>query len=176
MSDSEMKITYSAAASQDGFIASENGDVDWLDELNIDHNETGLAEFFASIDGLVMGRGTYDFVFNYGSWPYETKPAWICTSRELEKLDGADLKVVSGIEEVISEAHSMELQHLWLLGGGKLASSFLNQGLLTHLSIAEMPVKLGSGIPLFSDHRFDEIPGTKSVVQKKGFSQIDVAL
>ena len=55
-----MKITYYVATSQDGFIAREDGDVSWLDDVNIDVNETGIIEFFASIDGLVMGRKTYD--------------------------------------------------------------------------------------------------------------------
>jgi dihydrofolate reductase len=64
-----MKITYYVATSQDGFIARDDGDVSWLDDMNIDVKETGLGDFFASIDGLVMGRKTYDFVVDYGMWP-----------------------------------------------------------------------------------------------------------
>ena len=86
-----MRITYSVAASVDGFIAREDGDVSWLDEMNIDSNGTGLEEFFRSIGGLVMGRKTYDFVFNYGSWPYEDKPTWVCTHSDIEPLEGANL-------------------------------------------------------------------------------------
>lgn len=170
-----MRITYSAAASQDGFIAREDGDVSWLDELNIDASETGLAEFFAAIDGLVMGRGTYDFVFDYGSWPYENKPAWVCTRREFQPMAGADLRPTASIDAVIKEARSDGVNHLWLLGGGKLASAFLAQGLITHLSIAEMPIKLGAGIPLFAHHSLDDLSGQDRVVtDKTGFRQIDV--
>ena len=57
-----MKITYYVATSLDGFIAKEDGDVSWLDDMNIDVKHTGLEDFFAGIDGLVMGRNTYDFV------------------------------------------------------------------------------------------------------------------
>ncbi|MEM7314980.1 MAG: dihydrofolate reductase, partial [Planctomycetota bacterium] len=61
-----MKITYSVATSRDGYIARKDGDVSWLEEQNIAPEDTGLAEFFSAVDGLIMGRKTYDFVFNYG--------------------------------------------------------------------------------------------------------------
>ena len=172
-----MKITYYVATSLDGFIAREDGDVSWLDDMNIDMNETGYDDFFASIDGLVMGRNTYDFVFNYGSWPYEDKPTWVCTSRELEILEGANLKIVKTADDVVKEAESKGLKHLWLVGGGKLASSFLEKGLLTHLSISEIPVKLESGIPLFAAHKLEDISSEKKeVIQKNGFRQIEIAI
>jgi dihydrofolate reductase len=172
-----MKITYYVATSLDGFIARENGDVAWLDDLNIDMTDTGYDDFFASIDGLVMGRNSYDFVFDYGSWPYEDKPTWVCTSRELETLEGANLKIAKTADDAVKEAGSQGLKHLWLVGGGKLASSFLEKGFLTHLSISEMPVKLGLGIPLFADHKLEDLSAEKTeIFLKKGFKQVEIAL
>ena len=172
-----MKITYYVATSLDGFIARENGDVSWLDDLNIDMTETGYDDFFASIDGLVMGRNTYDFVFNYGSWPYGDKPTWICTGRELMTLEGANLKIAKTADDVVTESESMGLKHLWLVGGGKLASSFLVKGLLTHLNISEMPIKLKSGIPLFANHKLERISVEKpEIFQKNGFKQVEITL
>ena len=172
-----MKITYYAATSLDGFIAREDGDVSWLDDLNIDMADTGYDDFFASIDGLAMGRNTYDFVFNYGSWPYGDKPTWVCTSSELETLEGANLKIVKTADDVVKEARSKGLKHLWLVGGGKLASSFLEKGLLTHLSISEMPVKLESGIPLFANHKLENLSAKKTeIFPKKGFKRVEIAL
>ncbi len=172
-----MKITYYVATSVDGFIAREDGDVSWLDDLDIDMTDTGYDDFFASIDGLVMGRNSYDFVFNYGSWPYGDKPTWVCTSSELETLEGANLKMVKTADDAVKEAESKGLKHLWLVGGGKLASSFLEKGLLTHLSISEMPVKLESGIPLFADHKLENLPAEKTeIFLKKGYKQVEIAL
>ena len=170
-----MKITYSVAASEDGFIAREDGDVSWLEEMKIDPSETGLAEFFAEVDALVMGRKSYDFVFEYGSWPYEKKPSWVCTSRELEALDGANLMVVNQIEDVMEQAKSKNMKHLWLLGGGSLASAFLDKQWLTHISIAEMPIQLETGIPLFANHKIEELEiENKEVIQKKGFKVVNM--
>ena len=172
-----MKITYAAAISEDGFIAAEDGSVAWLDDLKIDPDETGLEAFFASVGGLIMGRHTYDFIFDYGSWPYEDKPTWVCTSRSLESLEGANLTVVSHIADAIAAAAAQGLQHLWLVGGGQLASSVLQHDWLTHLSLSEMPVRLGAGIPLFSAHRLNEIETlNRQEVQKKGFRQIEITI
>jgi dihydrofolate reductase len=172
-----MKITYYAATSLDGFIAREDGDVSWLDDMNVDMADAGYDEFFASIDGLVMGRNTYDFISNYGSWPYGDKPTWVCTGRDLEILEGANLKTVNIATDVIKEAEARGLKHLWLAGGGKLASYFLEKSLLTHLNIFEMPVKLNKGIPLFADHHLESLPAKKTdTSQRKGFKQIEIAL
>lgn len=172
-----MKISYLAAMSSDGFIAREDGDVSWLDALNLSESETGLEAFFQSVDGLVMGRKTYDFVFDYGSWPYEDKPTWVCTQHAVEPLKGAKLIIVPEIDEVIRQASSRGLKHLWLVGGGKLASSFLSQGLLTHLSLSEMPVQLGCGIPLFANHQLDQIPYVhKEIIDKVKFRQWEFTL
>lgn len=172
-----MKITYYVAKSLDGFIAREDGDVSWLDDLNINMADTGYDDFFSSIDCLAMGRNTYDFVFNYGSWPYGDKLTWVCTSRELVTLEGANLKIVKTADDVVKEAESKGLKHLWLVGGGELASSFLGKCLLTHLSISEMPIKLKAGIPLFANHKLENLSAKKTeIFQKKGFKQVEIAL
>ena len=61
-----MKIVYYVAASLDGFIADSDHGVDWLDKLEIKQEASGYASFFANVDGLLMGRRTYDFVLAYG--------------------------------------------------------------------------------------------------------------
>ncbi|MFT4887062.1 MAG: dihydrofolate reductase [Pseudohongiellaceae bacterium] len=90
-----MKVTYYAAMSSDGFIARDKGDVSWLDDLDIDYSGIGYEGFFASVDGLVVGRGTYDFIFDYGSWPYDEKLTWVCTNRALEALPGANPNIAT---------------------------------------------------------------------------------
>ncbi len=59
------------------------------------------------------------------------------------------------------------------MGGGQLASSFLEKGLLTHLDISEMPIKLESGVPLFANHQLKDFPAKETrILQKNGFKQI----
>jgi hypothetical protein len=59
-----MTITASVciATSLDGFIARENGAIDWLMDANGSvppGEDCGYAEFMSTVDVLIMGRNTY---------------------------------------------------------------------------------------------------------------------
>lgn len=172
-----MKVTYYCAMSADEFIATKEGDVSWLDEVDIDESESSYESFFTSVDGLVMGRDTYDFVFDYGSWPYGDILTWVVSSKSLEVLEGATISQVSTVDDFVQEAIKENKKHIWLVGGGKLASAFVEKGILTDLSITVMPVELGTGIPLFSDHKLESIESVRNTaIQHKGYKRLEIAL
>lgn len=169
-----MKITYYLASSLDGYIATAEGDVSWLDELGIPMEATNYETFYASVDGLVMGRNTYDFIHNYGEWPYGDKPSWICTHQKLPLLTGINYQSEVEPEAVVEEARRQGLQHLWLVGGGQLASTFIQKSLLRDVSITLMPVILGDGIKLFADSNATQSLRLKSAEPSAyGFVQLD---
>jgi dihydrofolate reductase len=146
-----MKVTYYVATSLDGYIAKEDGDVSWLEELNISMEDAGYDKFYSTVDALVMGRKTYDMVVSFGQWPYGDKPVWVCSSNKTEPIEGCDLQVGSTPEEACKAANEMNIKHLWFVGGGRLASSLLKNNLLTNISLSLMPIVLGDGIRLFGD-------------------------
>lgn len=145
-----MEITYYLASSIDGFIATNDGDVSWMDELGIAFESSGYDDFYSTIDGLIMGRKTYQFIQDYGSWPYEDKPAWVCSTTETEAMDGCNLQAESSPVEAVKAAEEAGLEHLWCVGGGVLASALLQHDLLDRLLITQLPIVLGSGIPMFA--------------------------
>ena len=67
------------AVSLDGFIARADGSLDWLDPFH--GEEHGYDAFFADVDALVIGRGTYDTVLAFPEWPSGSKRLIVCTSR-----------------------------------------------------------------------------------------------
>ena len=76
------------ATSLDGFIAREDGGLDWLDQANAGvppGEDCGYSEFMASVDALVMGRHTFEKVLGFPEWPYADKPVWVL-SRTLQTL------------------------------------------------------------------------------------------
>ena len=157
-----MQITYYAASSLDGYIAKENGDVSWLDSLNISPDRTGYEVFYATVDSLVMGRKTYDIIQSFGKWPYGNKPTWVCTHSSIKPIAGARLQTETSPNQVVVAAKQMGLKHLWLVGGGLLASAFLEQSLLTNILIVYMPIVLGNGIPLFGPISAPSMPRSLS--------------
>ena len=69
-----MQASVYIATSLDGFIARENGDLDWLpgsdpDESDKGGEDYGYQAFMDSVDVLVMGRNTYEKVLSFGQWP-----------------------------------------------------------------------------------------------------------
>lgn len=97
-----MKTQYYAATSLDGFIATEDHSLDWLDALGI--TESSYPEFIAEVGALAMGSGTYEWLLRNqeqvikelgSSWPY-TQPTWVFTSRELSAVSGADVRFARG--------------------------------------------------------------------------------
>lgn len=146
-----MKVTYYVASSLDGYIAKKDGDVSWLEELDISMEDAGYDEFFSTVDALVMGRKTYEMIVSFGQWPYGDKPVWVCSSNSITPIEGSNLQAGNTPEEAYKTANEMNIKHLWLVGGGSLAASFLEKNLLTNISLSLMPIILGSGIKLFGN-------------------------
>lgn len=143
-----MDIVYYVACSVDGFIATEDGGVDWLTPYN--SKEFGYTEFYASVDALVMGSHTYETALTHGDWPSPDKPSWILTHRDLTVADPSVTLTDGDPADVVDVIRREGHERVWLMGGGELASSFLTRGLISHYMIWIIPVVLGAGIPLFS--------------------------
>jgi dihydrofolate reductase len=146
-----MKTTYYVASSLDGYIAKEDGDVSWLEELDISMEDSGYDEFFSTVDALVMGRKTYEMIVSFGQWPYGEKPVWVCSKNKIIPIKGCNLQPGRTPEESYKEANEMNIKHLWLVGGGSLASSFITSNFLTNIYLSLMPILLGSGIKLIGN-------------------------
>ena len=136
--------------SLDGFIARADGSFDWLMEFADADAIDSYNEFMASIDAIVIGRGTYETVLGFPSWPYD-KPVFVLSSSIKEVPDNLKEKAT-----VLSLEPSELLRHLSEKGfnaayidGGNVIQSFLAADLIDSLIVAKVPVLIGSGIPLF---------------------------
>src|SRR5689334_633515 len=68
------------ATSLDGFIARKNGAIDWLLSRDDPGEDHGYQDFIKDIDGLVMGRGSFEGVAAFDPWPYD-KPVVVLSKR-----------------------------------------------------------------------------------------------
>jgi dihydrofolate reductase len=144
-----MTASVFVGTSLDGFIAREDGSLDWLPAGGGEPH--GYDEFFASVDALVIGRKTYETVLDFDAWPYGTKPVFVL-SRTLSKVtvpEGAVCELMSGTPaEIVSRLGARGLERLYV-DGGVTIQAFLEAGLIQQVIITRVPVLLGSGIPLF---------------------------
>jgi dihydrofolate reductase len=143
-----MKASVFIATSLDGFIARQDGALDWLPA---DCEPHGYDEFIASVDALVIGRKTFETVLSFGEWPYGSKPVIVLSTSmsELKAPTGAVCDFMSGTpQQIVNRLAERGMKHLYI-DGGITIQGFLNAGLIQRLIITRIPVLLGTGIPLF---------------------------
>jgi dihydrofolate reductase len=138
------KVILFIASSLDGYIARENGDIDWLPE----NTSSGYDEFIKSVDTVIMGRKTYDQILTFGNYPYKEKKSLVFTRKK--DCSDENVEFVNDIEK-IKNLFSDSGKDIWLIGGAKIISAFVNLGIVDEIILSVIPVVLGKGIPLFSD-------------------------
>lgn len=135
------------ATSLDGYIARPDGTFDFLSIVERPNEDYGFAEFFATIDALVIGRHTYETALGFPEWPYAGKRCIVLTHRETETLHGEQFFAGEPAALIEQLAHS-GAQRLYV-DGGAVIRQFLLENLIDDLTLSIIPVLLGQGIPLF---------------------------
>jgi dihydrofolate reductase len=141
-------VIYSAAMSLDGYIADDKGGVDWLHAAMVKGESYGLPEFQKAIDGVLMGSRTFEQAVQMGARFGPSKPCWVFSQRSLRAPKGVQVTAAPP-REIVATLSQSGVTTAWLMGGGALAGSFLEADLIDEVSLAIMPVVLGSGIPVF---------------------------
>lgn len=148
------------ATSLDGFVARRSGELDWLMKQRTDGEDHGYESFVESVDGLVMGRGSFLNVLTLGPWPYE-KPV-VVMSRSLSPGDippeVADRVTLTKLDptQLMRELDAQGWSRAYI-DGGKVVQSFFRAGLISDISLTRIPILIGDGLPLFGalDHDVD---------------------
>ena len=139
------------ATSLDGFIATSEGGLDWLDNNpNPEGDDFGWAEFMNGIDALVMGRKTFEKVASFGVWPY-TMPVFVLSRSKISVPGALENKVEVVYEtpkKLVENLRTQGYQNLYI-DGGITIQNFLADDLIDEMIITRVPILLGSGIPLF---------------------------
>lgn len=138
------------ATSIDGFIARENDDLDWLELPGSDAEDHGYDAFIAQMDGIVMGRGTYEKVKTFGAWPY--KVPVLVLSRTLAGTETPPADNVTFHDTSPDEAMQICKDMGWkkaYIDGGQIIQSFLKADLVEDMIVSRIPVLLGAGKALF---------------------------
>ena len=139
------------ASSLDGYIARPDGSLDWL--MRYEPAQDEYDAFIAGMDGIVMGRGTYETVLGFGEWPYAIPAVVLSRSLSADAVPAGlagKVEVSPGPPEALCRRLADERG--WrtaYVDGGRTVQSFLAAGLIAQMTIFTMPVLIGGGRPLF---------------------------
>ena len=144
-----IRLSVFCGISVDGFLARLDHTLDFLETGGQEPH--GYDEFMGSVDVVVIGRNTYNFVVSYGKWVYGKKPVVVLSSRPIdfswikdgvvEQMSGEPAAIVARLEE-------KGYRHAYI-DGGVTIQRFLAAGLIDRMIISKVPVLIGSGMPLF---------------------------
>lgn len=156
-----MKCSVYIATSLDGFIAKNDGSVDWLHAAGNsnadmgDQADMGFAKFMASVDCLIMGRKCMEMISSMEltpeQWPYGDTRIIVLSNTIKQAPDNVKqhVEMYSGdLNALISKLESEGHHHAYVDGGNTI-QAFLNQQLINEITITRAPLLLGEGIPLF---------------------------
>lgn len=162
------KVVLFIASSLDGYIATEEESLDWLERVE-GEGDNGFSEFYDTVDTVLMGKKTYDWVMRQDlkKFPYKGKATFVFTRSAVE--DTGDVSFVNkDIQSFIYHLKNKDGKNIWLVGGGDLVQSFLQAELIDEIIVTVAPTLLGKGIPLFKkqDLSFDlELKGVRNFKQ-----------
>lgn len=134
--------------SLDGYIARPDGGIDWLHRYDIEGEDYGYHAFFAEIDALVLGRGTYDVVRGFAEWPYGGKRCIVLTHRPAPSSHGEEF--YAGEPGPLLEKLAQDGVRRVYVDGGAVVRQFLAARALDELTLSILPIILGAGIRLFA--------------------------
>jgi len=143
------KIVVSVAMSTDGFIARPDGDVAWLDRPG-PKRDYGMGEFFKTIDTILWGRKTYDKGIEMGmkSSDFGAAKNYLFSRRPRKSLLPGFEWTRETVKTFAQQLRAQPGKDIWMMCGGGLIASFLDEGEIDEFRIHVIPILIGEGIPL----------------------------
>jgi dihydrofolate reductase len=147
------KVTFGGANSLDNFIARKDDAVDWL----MWNKEVAaiMTDYWKTIDTVLMGRKTYEFAMKSGAadggaYPGVTTYVFSRTLKKSKIPKSVNL-ISDDAAKFVRKLKKEKGKDICVMGGGILARSLFEAGLIDEIGFNIHPVLLGSGIPLFHE-------------------------
>ncbi|WP_289139379.1 dihydrofolate reductase family protein [uncultured Brevibacillus sp.] len=156
------------ATTLDGYIARENGEINWLYEVE-GEGDNGYSEFYETIDTVLMGNKTFEHTFELADeFPYPDKKCFVFSRSEHEPSSLVTF-VTEDVPGFVENLKEQEGSKIWIVGGAQILDVLLKGKLVDELIISIVPTILGKGIPLFKQ---DNQEMKLSLTETKRFGQI----
>ncbi|WP_277632482.1 dihydrofolate reductase family protein [Avrilella dinanensis] len=148
-------LTSFIATSLDGYIAKPNNDLSFLKLVEKEGEDYGYTDFTATIDTLIVGRKTYDYVLKeIGASHYDNgeRNVYVITRTERPSV-GKTTFYTGNLTELLRQLKSENGKNIYCDGGAEIINELLKNDLIDEFIISVVPVLLGNGTRLFKDGR-----------------------
>ncbi|MRT17761.1 dihydrofolate reductase [Vitellibacter sp. q18] len=152
-------ISLFIAMSLDGYIAKPNNDLSFLKLVEKEGEDYGYAKFTDTIDTLIVGRKTYDYVLQeIGLSHYDNgqRDVYVITRTERPQA-GRTIFYTGNITELVKQLKSEKGKNIYCDGGAEVINELLKHDLIDELIISVIPVLIGNGTRFFKDNRPEQI-------------------
>lgn len=140
-----MKVIWYPAVTLDGFIATPDGNSDWV----IPEDDRLFSQLVQESGAIIMGRRTYQQYHSHGN-PFPKAITYVLTTKsDHASSDPAVIFVTGGPLELMRRLHLDGHEQVVLSGGGETNGHFARAGVIDEAWISVYPLTLGAGIPLF---------------------------
>ena len=155
------------ATTLDGYIAKPNDDLSFLKLVEKEGEDYGYAAFTATIDTIILGRKTFDWVAReIGTSHYDNGERDVYVITRTEKPGVGKVTFYTGcLTELVQLLKSEPGKNIYCDGGAEVINELLKNDLIDELIISVVPVLVGNGTRLFKDGRPEqqlELLGAKS--------------
>lgn len=145
------KVTFGGACSLDGYFAKKDDSVDWL--MWSDEAGEIMADNWKRFDTIVMGRRTYEVgkkMTRGKANPYAGMQSYVF-SRTLPPRKGEPEILGTDPVAFVDKMKRQPGKEICIMGGGDLARTLLEGGVIDEIGLNIQPILLGSGIPLYHE-------------------------
>lgn len=167
------KVILYIASSLDGYIAKPGDDLSFLSIVQEEGEDYGYAEFIKSIDTVVLGRKTYEWVMTQvPEFPHADKTSYVITKTARQSIGKTNF-YTGPLKDLIAGLKSMNGKNIFIDGGAEIVNELLRENLIDEFIISIVPILVGDGTRLFKDDRPEQILELISVRQfNKGLAQL----
>ena len=147
------------AMSLDGYIAKPNDDLGFLKLVEKEGEDYGYAAFTGTIDTIIIGRRTYDYVLKeIGPSFYDNgkRDVYVITRTQRPPV-GRTIFYTGNLTDLIKKLKSGKGKNIYCDGGAEVINELLRHDAVDEFIISVVPILLGSGTRLFKDGRPEQL-------------------
>ena len=136
----ERKVVLYIAESLDGYIATKEDSLDWLFSITAE-GDNGYGEFLPTVDTIIMGRRTYDWVMEAekGNFPYKGKECYVFSKTQKGKNEFVEF-IDTDAAAFVNNLRKQEGKNIWIVGGEKVIDTFMKAQLIDEYIITIAPI------------------------------------